>query len=61
MESFVTTRAKNDKIPSTEPKFLIHGEADEIFPLQNMWQLYGTLNEPKELVVIDSADHLFHG
>ena len=46
---------------STKPKFLIHGEADELFPLQDVWQLYGELDEPKELVVIDAADHLFDG
>ena len=46
---------------STKPKFLIHGEADELIPLQDMWKLYGELEEPKELVVVDAADHLFNG
>jgi alpha/beta superfamily hydrolase len=26
-----------------------------------MWAFYGKLQEPKELVVIDAADHLFEG
>jgi hypothetical protein len=26
-----------------------------------MWKFYGALPEPKELVVIDMADHLFDG
>jgi alpha/beta superfamily hydrolase len=26
-----------------------------------MWQFYARLEEPKELVVIDAADHLFEG
>jgi hypothetical protein len=26
-----------------------------------MWKFYGELEEPKELVVIDAADHLFDG
>jgi alpha/beta superfamily hydrolase len=26
-----------------------------------MWQFYARLEEPKELVVIDGADHLFDG
>ena len=26
-----------------------------------MWKFYGELQEPKELVVIDAADHLFDG
>jgi hypothetical protein len=46
---------------STKPKFFVHGEADEICPLQDMWKFYGSLPEPKELVVIDMADHLFDG
>lgn len=46
---------------STKPKFFIQGESDDICPLQDMWKFYGTLPEPKELVVIDAADHLFDG
>ena len=46
---------------SDKPKFLIHGEADELIPLKEMWRFYGSLEEPKELVVIDTADHLFDG
>jgi alpha/beta superfamily hydrolase len=39
----------------------VQGEADEVCPLEAMWQFYGRLEEPKELVVIDAADHLFEG
>jgi alpha/beta superfamily hydrolase len=46
---------------STKPKFFVQGEADEICPIQDMWKFYGELLEPKELVVIDAADHLFDG
>jgi uncharacterized protein len=46
---------------STKPKFFVQGEADEICPIQEMWKFYGSLPEPKELVVIDAADHLFDG
>ena len=46
---------------SSKPKFFVHGEADEICPIQDMWKFYGALPEPKELVVIDMADHLFDG
>jgi len=46
---------------STKPKFFVHGESDEICPVQDMWTFYGALPEPKELVVIDMADHLFDG
>ena len=46
---------------STKPKFFVQGESDEICPVQDMWTFYGALPEPKELVVIDMADHLFDG
>lgn len=46
---------------STKPKFFIQGEADEMCPLEGMWAFYAKLPEPKELVVIDGADHLFDG
>jgi hypothetical protein len=46
---------------SAKPKFLIHGESDDLIALQDVWSFYGGLAEPKELVVIDAADHLFDG
>ena len=48
-------------LASTKPKFFVQGEADEVCPIQAMWAFYGQLEEPKELVVIDGADHLFEG
>ena len=46
---------------STKAKFFIQGERDEICPLKDMQQFYARCEEPKELVVIDGADHLFDG
>jgi len=46
---------------STKPKFFVQGEADDVCPIQDMWKFYGEVPEPKELVVIDAADHLFDG
>jgi alpha/beta superfamily hydrolase len=46
---------------STKPKFFIHGERDEISPLKSVREFYARAAEPKELVVIDGADHLFDG
>ena len=46
---------------STRAKFFVQGEADDICPLEDMWKFYAGLPEPKELVVIDAADHLFDG
>ena len=48
-------------VGSRKPTFLVHGEFDEICPLSDVRRLYGRLDEPKELVVIDGADHLFEG
>lgn len=46
---------------STKAKFLIHGERDELISVRDIRKLYGELREPKELVVIDGANHLFDG
>jgi hypothetical protein len=46
---------------SDKPKFFIQGERDEICPLKDMREFYARAAEPKELVVIDGADHLFDG
>ena len=46
---------------STKPKFFIQGEFDEICPLKVMREFYARAAEPKELIVIDAADHLFDG
>ena len=46
---------------SAKPKFFIQGERDEICPLKEMYAFYSQCSDPKELVVIDAADHLFDG
>jgi alpha/beta superfamily hydrolase len=46
---------------SAKPKFFIHGERDEICPLKAIREFYARAAEPKELVVIDGADHVFDG
>jgi alpha/beta superfamily hydrolase len=46
---------------SDKPKFFIQGERDELCPLKQMQVFYARCEEPKELVVIDAADHLFDG
>jgi alpha/beta superfamily hydrolase len=46
---------------STKPKFFIQGERDELCPLKEMRAFYARCADPKELVVIDAADHLFDG
>jgi len=46
---------------SDKAKFLIHGELDELIPVKAVKQFYARMAEPKDLVVIDGADHLFTG
>ena len=48
-------------VAAAKPTFLIHGEFDELCGVKDVRKFYGRLSEPKELVVIDSADHLFDG
>ena len=46
---------------SEKPKFIIHGESDELISLKLVRQFYAALKDPKELVEIDRANHLFEG
>jgi alpha/beta superfamily hydrolase len=48
-------------LESDKPKFLVQGDLDEICPLKDLRAFYARLKEPKELVVIDGANHLFDG
>jgi alpha/beta superfamily hydrolase len=45
----------------TLPKFIIHGEGDELISIKEIRKFYAQLPEPKELVVIEDANHLFEG
>jgi alpha/beta superfamily hydrolase len=45
----------------TLPKFVIHGESDELISIKEIRKFYAGLSEPKELVVIEDANHLFEG
>ena len=46
---------------SEKPKFVIQGEFDELCFLKDMRAFYARAAEPKELAVIDGADHVFDG
>jgi alpha/beta superfamily hydrolase len=46
---------------STKPKFLVHGEDDELVAAAEVRRFYAPLLEPKELVFIEHANHLFEG
>lgn len=42
-----------------KPTFIVHGEEDELIAAKEVRRFYGTLAEPKELVMIEYANHLF--
>jgi hypothetical protein len=42
------------KIPSC---LVIHGEKDELVPVDQAWEIFHTLGAPKEIHVIEDADH----
>lgn len=46
---------------STKPKFFVHGARDEITSVGDVRAFYAQAVEPKELAVIDDADHVFDG
>ena len=46
---------------TAKAQFLIHGDRDELIPVRAIRKFYAELREPKELVVIEDADHLFDG
>jgi alpha/beta superfamily hydrolase len=43
------------------PKFIIHGESDELISIKEIRKFYAQIPEPKELVTIEDANHLFEG
>ena len=45
----------------TLPKFIIHGEEDELISIKEIRKFYAQIPEPKELVTIEFANHLFEG
>ena len=54
-------RPSPNTLETTKPKFFVQGNLDELCPIKELWAFYAKLKEPKELVVIDGASHLFEG
>lgn len=50
-----------ETLESTKPKFLVQGDLDTLCLLKDLRAFYAQLHEPKDLIVIDGADHLFEG
>jgi dipeptidyl aminopeptidase/acylaminoacyl peptidase len=49
---------KIDEI-SPRPVLIIHGENDEVVNVDNAYDLYEAAGEPKDLHIVDGADHVF--
>ena len=45
----------------TLPKFIVHGESDELISIKEIRKFYAQIPEPMELVTIEDANHLFEG
>jgi fermentation-respiration switch protein FrsA (DUF1100 family) len=39
------------------PLLILHGDSDEVVPLEQAKRLYAAANEPKQLYVIPGANH----
>jgi alpha/beta superfamily hydrolase len=48
-------------LDSDKPKFFVQGDMDELCAIKDLWAFYAKLKEPKEMVVIEGASHLFEG
>ena len=46
---------------SAKPKFLVHGEEDEVCPLKVVRKHYAAMADPRELAIVEGADHAFDG
>ena len=46
---------------SPKPVFILHGEDDDLIDLKLVRRFYADLEEPKELIELDRANHLFDG
>jgi dipeptidyl aminopeptidase/acylaminoacyl peptidase len=44
-------------LPKVSTCFVIHGEKDELVPVDQAWEIFHLLGAPKEIHVIEDADH----
>jgi len=59
MNQIDTVVAKASQI--TVPWLLVHGTEDDVVPIQDSRDIFTRANEPKQLVEIPGADHVFSG
>jgi dipeptidyl aminopeptidase/acylaminoacyl peptidase len=46
-------------VRNASPILILHGSSDEVVPLEHSQKLYEAAPEPKRLVIIEGADHIF--
>ncbi|MCP8323362.1 MAG: alpha/beta fold hydrolase [Candidatus Methylarchaceae archaeon HK02M2] len=46
-------------VEDSPPLLIIHGDSDDIVPLEHAYRLFEAASEPKRLEVIEEADHIF--
>ena len=51
----VASKASEIKIPW----LLIHGDADDVIPIEDSRQIFALANEPKKIIEISGANHVF--
>ena len=44
-----------------QPWLLVHGTEDDVVPIQDSYDIFERANEPKELIEVPGADHVFSG
>ncbi len=44
-------------LPKVSNCMVIHGEKDELVPVDQAWEIFHSLSEPKEINIIEGADH----
>ncbi len=53
----VGSRASEVKVPW----LLVHGDADDVIPIEDSREIYALANEPKKIIEIPGANHVFSG
>jgi alpha-beta hydrolase superfamily lysophospholipase len=44
-------------LPKVSNCMVIHGEEDELVPVDQAWEIFHSLSEPKEIHILEGADH----
>ena len=57
LKSIKTTAPKASDIDV--PWLIVHGTADDVVPIEDSKRIYAKANEPKKLVEIPNANHVF--